>query len=252
MLTVPPLGLSLGRLRGLAGRGVAVAMLIVMLAGGCSSRDAESPVADTDRTQATASTPTLVVNATVYTVDADEPWAQAFAFDTDGVIIAVGDEAQVRAVAGDSARVIDAEGAMVLPGFQDAHVHVPEAGVNTSLCYTPASDLALLEQMVTACVAGQPDTEWVRAGGASLFALRDTSELPIDVLDRVVPDRPALILDDLGHAVLTNSLGLEAAGIDADDPNPQGGVFHRDPATGRLTGLLLEAGRRDDEAGSPA
>ncbi|MFT7650546.1 MAG: putative amidohydrolase YtcJ, partial [Candidatus Poriferisodalaceae bacterium] len=69
---------------------------------------------------------------------------------------------------------------------------------------------------------------------------RDTGELPIDVLDRAIPDRPALILDDLGHAIWTNSLGLEAAGIRADDPDPQGGVFHRDADSGRLTGLLLE------------
>ena len=64
--------------------------------------------------------------------------------------------------------------------------------------------------------------------------------MPIDVLDRAIPDRPALILDDLGHAIWTNSLGLEAAGIGPEDPDPQGGVLHRDPTSGRLTGLLLE------------
>lgn len=73
-----------------------------------------------------------------------------------------------------------------------------------------------------------------------MFGLRVADELPIDALDRAVPDRPALILDDLGHAVWTNSLGLEAARIDQDTEDPQGGVLHRDPETGRLTGLLLE------------
>ncbi len=86
------------------------------------------------------------------------------------------------------------------------------------------------------CAKEQSDTQWVRAAGASLFDLRDGDELPIEVLDRVIPDRPALVMDDLGHAVWTNTLGLKAAHIGAKDPDPQDGVLHRD----LLTGLLLE------------
>lgn len=74
---------------------------------------------------------------------------------------------------------------------------------------------------------------------ASLFDLRDTAESPLAVLDRAVPDRPAIVLDNLGHAVWTNSAGLELAGIAADASDPQGGAFHRD-RDGNLTGLLLE------------
>ncbi|MEZ5342921.1 MAG: amidohydrolase family protein [Acidimicrobiales bacterium] len=93
------------------------------------------------------------------------------------------------------------------------------------------------------------------AAGVSLYSLRDTTENPVDVLNRAIPDRPALILDDLGHAVWTNTRGLIAAGIGPDDPDPQGGVLHRD-RDGRLTGLLLEdaqqavrnAAAQDDDA----
>ncbi|MCP4227329.1 MAG: hypothetical protein GY773_28630, partial [Actinomycetia bacterium] len=71
-----------------------------------------------------------VVNAEVYTLDPDQPWAEAFAFDAQGAIVAVGSEAEVLDLAGDEATVIDVDGNLVLPGFQDAHVHVPEAGIN--------------------------------------------------------------------------------------------------------------------------
>lgn len=200
---------------------------------------------DEDSTGETATDPasdgnTVVRGSTVYTVDADRSLAEAFAYDSDGRIIAVGDEADVIAAAGLAPTLIEAAGDLVLPGFQDAHVHVPEAGINLDVCFMPG-DLGLddYEAIATECAGEQPDSDWVRAAGASLFGLRDTDESPLDVLDRAVPDRPMIVLDDLGHAVWTNSLGLAAAGIGEDDPNPQGGVFHRMP-DGELSGLLLE------------
>jgi hypothetical protein len=184
---------------------------------------------------------TVVVNADVYTVDPDQPAAEAFAYDADGVIIAVGTETDVLAEAGDEATRIDAGGHMVLPGFQDVHVHVLEAGIHEGLCLLePGLTLDEYADAIAACADEQAGDEWVRAAGASLFDLRGTDDLPIDVLDEVVPDRPVLILDDLGHAAWTNTLGLEAAGISEDDPDPQGGILHRNPASGELTGLLLE------------
>ncbi|QKW07199.1 amidohydrolase [Streptomyces sp. NA04227] len=196
---------------------------------------------------------TVVVNAEVYTLDRDQPWAEAFAYDADGKITAVGSESDVRAKAGSGAKEIDARGNMVLPGFQDTHLHVPEAGINRDLCpMESGSTLAEYEDMAADCAAEQPDSEWVRAAGPSIFDLLDSDEPPIDVLDRAIPDRPALILDDLGHAVWTNSAGLKAAGIEADDRDPQGGIYGRDPETGRLNGLLLEnAQQRIRNAAAP-
>lgn len=224
-------------------------------AAACSSGGDSEP--QTSSTAVSLEAPaTVVSNAEVYVVGAAGSTAEAFAYDADGVIIAVGTEAAVRAVAGDGPTEIDAGGNMVLPGFQDAHVHVPEAGVNLEVCFFPDGlSLDEYETLAIECAHEQVDSDWVRAAGASLFDLRETDESPLAVLDRAIPDRPALVLDNLGHAVWTNSLGLEAAGIDADDRDPQGGVFHRD-ASGALTGLLLEdaqqlvrnAAALDDEA----
>lgn len=213
-----------------------LAVFLLTVASACTSSDSPSELGD--------STPdsgvTVVINAHIYTVDPHQPWVDAFAFNADGIIIAVGPESDVMAAAGSDVKTIDADGSMVLPGFQDPHVHVPEAGINAGLCFMSGRDLEQLETQARACAEEQPDDEWVRAAGPSLFELRETDELPIDVLDRAIPDQPALILDDLGHAIWTNSLGLKAAGLSPDTPDPQGGVLHRDPRTGRLTGLLLE------------
>ncbi len=209
---------------------LAIGAAVALIGAGCSSDDDAEPGA-----------PTIVVNADVYTVDEARSRAEAFAYDASGELIAVGDEAEVRAAAGPGAREIDAGGAFVLPGFQDPHVHVPEAGLNSALClFSPEESIEDYEVRAAECAAEQPGTGWVRGAGAAVASLRDSTELPIDVLDRAIPDRPALIIDDLGHAVWANSAALAAAGIEPDEPDPQGGILERDPDTGRLTGLVLE------------
>ena len=100
---------------------------------------------------------TVVRNAAVFTVDDDLPAAEAFAYDADGVIIAVGSQADVIAQAGANPRVIDAGGKMVLPGFQDVHVHVPEAGINENLCLLePDGTIEAYEEALYGCVEEQP------------------------------------------------------------------------------------------------
>lgn len=174
-------------------------------------------------------------------MDPANPTAEALAWNDEGVITAVGNERDVLALTNDKANIIDAAGAMVLPGFIDTHLHVPEAGINEGLCPLPPGEtLKTYAALIEDCAAEQTDQDWVLAAGASLFGLRNSINLPIEVLDKAVPDRPALILDDLGHAVWTNSLGLTAAGISADATDPQGGIFLRDENTDELTGLFLE------------
>ncbi len=96
-----------------------------LIAAGCAASSPSVPTTDGI---------VVVVDAAVYTVNPIQPVASSFAYDARGVIIAVGTEAEVMAAAGDDPTVIDAAGNMVLPGFQDVHVHVPEAGINNGLC----------------------------------------------------------------------------------------------------------------------
>ncbi len=213
---------------------------MLVIAAACLTVGCTSEATDRSLVTPGEGTETVVVNALVYTVDDRQPWAEAFSYDGEGVIVAVGTEAEAIAAVPGDAQIIDAGGNLILPGFQDAHVHVPEAGINLEVCFLPDGlSLDDYEELASECAEEQAGEAWVRAAGASLFDLRDSEELPIDALDRAVPDRPALVLDNLGHAVWTNTLGLAAAGIGQDDPDPQGGVFHRDDQ-GRLSGLLLE------------
>jgi predicted amidohydrolase YtcJ len=221
---------------------ISLAVSVVLMAA-CSSSGAgsgDSPNITASSTSRTSMT--VVVNARLYTVDPARPWAEAFAYDSKGVIVAVGTKDEVVAVAGVNPARIDAKDNLVMPGFQDTHVHVPEAGINEDVCLLePDKQLDDYAKEIRACLKDQDGAPWVRAAGASLFNLRgETGRLPIDVLDALAPDRPAIILDDLGHSAWTNTKGLAAAGITADAPDPQGGVYLRDPVSGRMTGLLLE------------
>lgn len=182
---------------------------------------------------------TVIRNAVIHTMAQDGGEAGALAIDAKGMIISVGKEADVLAKAGPDARVIDLGGKAVLPGFQDAHVHLVEAGVNEILCeFEPFATLKQTRQAVEACDA-ETEGEWVLGSGVGMPHLLDQTDNPVAVLDELVPDRPALILDDIGHAAWANSKALEAVGYDVLEGNPPGGIILRN-ANGRPNGIVLE------------
>ncbi|WP_077966300.1 amidohydrolase [Ensifer adhaerens] len=188
-----------------------------------------------------AAAETLVItDAKVRTMNPAAPLAEAVAIDEDGVILAVGDEGTVLKKAGADAHVVKLGGKLVLPGFQDAHVHLIEAGVNASLCEFEA--LASLEETkatVRDCVK-ESEGDWVVGSGVSMTNLLDETDDPVGVLDKISSDRPILILDDIGHGAWANSVALEAAGYDKIKGNPPGGIILRDEKTGAPNGIVLE------------
>ncbi|MEM6328203.1 MAG: amidohydrolase, partial [Bacteroidota bacterium] len=190
--------------------------------------------------QPTADQAIVLINAAIYTVNPEQPWAEAIAFE-DGIILAVGDEREVLEAAGPDAFVVDLEGRMAMPGVQDPHLHVLEAGINDDLCLLPSlASLSRYERLIQQCAEQQPGDGWVRAAGVATYALLEQRERPLDVLDRAVPDRPVLILDDLGHGAWANSRAFEAVGYTEASEDPPGGILHLDAATGRLSGIVLE------------
>lgn len=183
---------------------------------------------------------TVIRNAAIHTMASDEVEADAIAIDAEGVIVAVGKEADVMSKAGSNARVIDLDGKAVLPGFQDTHVHLVEAGVNEILCeFEPFATLKQTRQTIEACDV-ETEGEWVLGSGVSMPHLLDQTDDPVAVLDELVPDRPALILDDIGHGAWANSKALQAAGYDTTKGNPPGGIILRHSANGRPNGIVLE------------
>ncbi|MFT6396122.1 MAG: putative amidohydrolase YtcJ [Bradymonadia bacterium] len=179
-----------------------------------------------------------ITNGVVYLATERGAFAEAVGIRGDS-IVAVGTNTEVLEAMGPDAEQWDASGRTVVPGFHDLHLHVPEAGAYENFCYLPPERTGrVYANLIAACAAENPDG-WVTAAGASLWNVDIEARSPLEMLDEAVPNRPVLVIDDLGHAAWTNSLGLAAAGITADSPDPQGGVFQRD-SDGNLTGLLLE------------
>lgn len=184
--------------------------------------------------------PMVLTNAKVHTANRGSPTAEAAAIDDDGVIIAVGSEEEALAAAGKDADVVDLHGMMLLPGFQDAHMHLIEAGVNEILCeFEPFDKLGDTLATVEDCMKSSK-TEWVLGSGVSMTNLLDQSDNPIALLDKISPDRPVLILDDIGHGAWANSAAMRAAGYDTLVSDPPGGIILRNAKTGKPNGVVLE------------
>jgi predicted amidohydrolase YtcJ len=180
----------------------------------------------------------VFVNGAVYTVDAVRRWARAVAV-RDGRIVAVGADDDARSLIGARTEVHDLRGRMLLPGFQDAHVHPPSAGLEMLQCdMNDAYSLAEYERIVAEYTSTHPDEEWILGGGWSMDAFPNGTPDKAP-LDRLVPDRPAFLPNRDGHTAWVNTRALEMAGITAETPDPPDGRIERD-ADGRPTGALHE------------
>jgi len=180
----------------------------------------------------------VFVNGSVYTVDAARRWTRAVAV-RGGRIVAVGTDDDVRSLIGARTEVHDLRDRMLLPGFQDAHVHPPSGGIEMLQCdMNEAYSLPEYERIAAAYAASHPDEEWILGGGWSMDAFPNGTPDRAP-LDRVLPDRPAFLPNRDGHTAWVNSRALEMAGITAETPDPPDGRIERD-AQGRPTGALHE------------
>jgi predicted amidohydrolase YtcJ len=191
----------------------------------------------------------IFVNGAVYTVDAARRWARAVAV-RDGGIVAVGDDEQVRELAGPSTEVVDLRGRMLLPGFQDAHVHPPSGGLEMLRCNL--SDAYAAEEylrIIAEYAETHPDDDWIQGGGWSMDAFPGGAPSR-KALDAVVPDRPVFLPSRDGHSAWVNTIALEAAGITSSTPDPRDGRMERD-ADGSPSGTLHEGAMRPVEELAP-
>lgn len=184
-------------------------------------------------------TPDLILtNARIRTMDPTRPWAEALAV-LGGRILALGASSEMRALAGPGTRVIDAGGRLVLPGFQDAHVHLLDGGADlvASAQLYDATDIPTL-QAALAAHAARTSLPLVQGAGWQAGTFGDAN-LTAAVLDVAVPDRPCLACDSSFHSACLNTAALTLAGITRDSPDPANGHIVRDPA-GNPTGMLHE------------
>lgn len=180
----------------------------------------------------------VVVGARIEPVAARSQPADAVAV-TAGRISGVGLAADVEGLVGPGTRRIQLHGETVLPGFQDAHVHVVYGGLMARGCNLhELSDEDSYLGAVATHAASHPEREWLTGDGWR-YAPFPGGVPRRAMLDRVVPDRPVFLTAYDGHSAWVNTRALDLAGINAETPDPAYGRIEREP-DGTAAGLLSE------------
>jgi predicted amidohydrolase YtcJ len=182
----------------------------------------------------------VVTNAKVWTVDPSRPSAQAVAVLGDRIVV-VGSNAGVDAWRGPKTTIIDAKGTLLVPGFNDSHVHFVDGG--RQLESVQLNDAASAEEMarrVAEYVAKSPKGEWITGGDWDETKWNPPRFPTKEIIDPVTGNTPVFLSRYDGHMGLANSAALRVAGITADTPDPPGGKIVRD-IHGNPTGALKDA-----------
>jgi predicted amidohydrolase YtcJ len=180
---------------------------------------------------------------TIWTGDAAAPRAEAVAVQ-DGRVVFVGTTAEAASFVGSGTEVVDLAGRMLLPSFIDTHVHPTSGGIELSECdLNGATSRQEVIDRVAACSVRSPEAPWVRGGGFDL-PLFPNGAPSRELLDSLVPDRPAYLSSADGHSAWVNSRALELAGVTAAtaDPPPDGVIIRA--ADGTPQGTLRESAMR--------
>jgi hypothetical protein len=166
-----------------------------------------------------------------------QPTAVAIA---NGRFLAVGDNADVRALAGFHTRQIDLGGRLALPGLTDAHFHYRDWALSRRrLSLVRSSSLEDLRRRVAETASDTPAGRWILGQGWNETRWPEPTMPTRDDLDEVAPDYPVLIWRSDLHLAVANTRALQEAGIDAETPDPSQGRIDRDES-GRPTGILRE------------
>ncbi|QHC24209.1 amidohydrolase [Streptomyces sp. GS7] len=178
----------------------------------------------------------------VHTVDPARSRASAVAVRGDR-IVAVGPDTRIGDLIGARTEVVDLRGRLLVPGFQDAHVHPVSGGLELRQCDLSAADTAdAYRELIARYAAAHPEAPWITGGGWSLEAF--PGGMPTrEFLDAVVPDRPVFLVNRDHHGGWANSLALERAGVTSRTPDPADGRIERD-AAGEPSGMLQEGAMR--------
>lgn len=159
---------------------------------------------------------------------------------SNGKILAVGTDAEIKQLAGPRTRVRDLAGAFVMPGLNDAHVHLGGAGqTKLNVDLTGSQSLDEMLKRIAARASQSPAGHWLTGGGWD-HTLWASKTLPTrQDLDKVTGSHPTLLERIDGHIAVANTAALKAAGITGKSKAPQGGAIDLD-ASGEPTGILRD------------
>jgi predicted amidohydrolase YtcJ len=176
----------------------------------------------------------------VWTADATRPWAEAVVVRGNRIAY-VGDAAGAEGWRGPKTRVLTLEGGLVLPGFDDSHIHLMSGALSLErVDLSEEPSLEAVQARIRAFAAAHPERPWV-LGRGWLYGSFPGGLPTKEQLDAVAPDRPAYMECYDGHTGWANSRALARAGITRETKDPENGLIVHDPKTGEATGVLEES-----------
>jgi hypothetical protein len=182
----------------------------------------------------------VILNGKVLTIDKANPMAEATAVKGE-LIVAIGTSDKIKGwIEKGKTEVIDAAGRLVIPGFNDAHIHFGPLDPDfIELRYTTNPEV--ITEKVREQISRTKPGVAIRGGHWEHEMFIDRKWPSKELVDKVSPDNPVLLERADGHSVLVNSYVLKNSGITKDTPNPFGGEIQKDAETGEPTGILKDA-----------
>lgn len=183
----------------------------------------------------------LIINANIQTMEPQLPAAQAVAI-LGNHVVAVGSTKELRKLAGARTHIIDAHKQLILPGFNDSHVHFLSGGFQlSSVDLRDAGSPEEFAERIARFAANAPAGRWI-TGGDWDHERWPNAPLPTkEMIDSRTANTPVFVSRLDGHMALANSLALRLAGVNRQTLDPPGGLIVRDPKTGEPTGILKDA-----------
>jgi predicted amidohydrolase YtcJ len=183
----------------------------------------------------------IIVNANIHTMAPGQPLAQAVAI-LGNRIVAVGSDKDIRKLTGPRTRTIDARKQLILPGFNDAHVHFLSGGFQlSSVNLRDADSPQEFAERIRRFSERLPKGRWITGGDWDHERWPDAKLPTRELIDPYTPGTPVFVNRLDGHMALANSLALKLAGVTSQTLDPPGGVIVRDPKTGEPTGILKDS-----------
>ncbi len=181
----------------------------------------------------------VVINANVRTMDKAKPTAEAIAVK-GRKIFAVGSNAEIKQFIASNTKTIDAKGQLVIPGFNDSHVHFLDGGAGlSSVDLRDAKTPQEFVERIKNFAAKLPKGRWIQNGNWDHENWTPNNLPTAAMIDAVTPDNPVFINRLDGHMSLANSLAMKLAKVDKNTKDVAGGEIVRD-ANGNPTGIFKD------------
>jgi predicted amidohydrolase YtcJ len=179
----------------------------------------------------------IFVNGKIWTADDAHPQVQALAVSGDK-ILAIGSDQEIRALATSDTSVIDLQRRVLVPGFQDSHLHFPGPSIN-EIDLHGVETLGDFQERLSAFAKAHSSLPWILGHGWGYSAFPQQT-VDKKYIDEVISDRPVYLMERDGHMGLANSKAIEIAGVTSATPDPPNGHIMRG-MNGEPTGEFKEA-----------